>query len=256
MNLVVNARDALPRGGNLLLETSACVLDEAYARDHVGVEPGRHVMLAVRDDGIGMDEATQTRIFEPFFTTKGPGKGTGLGLSTVFGIVKQCGGHIWLYSEPGFGTTFKVYLPRATKGAVRTALPVAPARRDGTETILLAEDHEQVRAVATGILERAGYRVLSVAAPELALRLLDEHGEGIHLLLTDVVMPAMNGRELAERVRARWPAMPVLFMSGYTDDVIVRHGELDPRAFFVEKPLTADRLLHKVREALDGGLTP
>ncbi|MBL8719911.1 MAG: response regulator [Myxococcales bacterium] len=253
MNLVVNARDALPKGGHLVLETSVCTLDEAYARDHVGVEPGRYLMLAVRDDGVGMDEATQSRIFEPFFTTKGPGKGTGLGLSTVFGIVQQCGGHIWLYSEPDLGTTFKVYLPRATAGVVATAPPIDPGLRGGTETILVTEDHEQVRAVAREILERAGYQVLSAAGPEEALRLVDEHGGVIDLLLTDVVMPGMNGRELADRVHARWPALRVLFMSGYTDDVVLRHGALDTRALFIEKPLTADGLLRKVRGALDSG---
>ncbi|MFZ5889549.1 MAG: ATP-binding protein [Myxococcota bacterium] len=254
MNLVVNARDALPRGGRLTIQTAAVDLDEGYAREHAGVTPGPHVMLAVSDSGVGMDAATQARIFEPFFTTKDHGKGTGLGLSTVFGIVKRSGGHIWLYSELGQGTTFKLYFPRveAAPAASAEATPreIAPQAR-GRETILVAEDQAQVRAVALSILQRAGYHVLEAASPGEALLICERHPVPIHLLLTDVVMPRMNGRELAQRVQAFQRGIKVLFMSGYTDDVILQHGVLDSRACFIEKPLTPHRLLQKVRDVLD-----
>ncbi|MBL8684640.1 MAG: response regulator [Myxococcales bacterium] len=253
MNLVVNARDAMPNGGKLLIETANVRLDEAYASERAEVRPGDYVLIAISDTGLGMDRATQARCFEPFFTTKERGKGTGLGLSTVFGIVKQSGGHVAVYSEPNHGTTFKVYLP-IVEGELRPlakqALPVALGR--GTETILLVEDESAVRAVAAAILKRAGYRVLDVGTPTNGLTLCELYPEEIHLLLTDVVMPEMNGRELAARVRQRRANCKVLFMSGYTDNVILQHAVLEPGAAFLQKPLTPEALSKKVREVLDG----
>jgi len=251
MNLVVNARDAMPTGGKLTMQTGNVVLDEAYAREHLGVTPGPHVMLAVTDTGTGMDQATQARIFEPFFTTKEKGKGTGIGLSTVFGIVQQSGGHVWVYSEPGRGTTFKIYLPRvdAAVEAVRAIEP--PATLRGSETILLAEDDDQVRAVALGILRKRGYRVIEARNAGEALRQSEKHAGTIHLLLSDVVMPEMSGPELGRRLASARPDMKVLCMSGYTDDSIVRHGVLEAGIAYLQKPLTADALTTKVREVLE-----
>ena len=251
MNLVVNARDAMPTGGKLTMQTGNVVLDEAYAREHLGVTPGPHVMLAVTDTGTGMDQATQARIFEPFFTTKEKGKGTGIGLSTVFGIVQQSGDHVWVYSEPGRGTTFKIYLPRvdAAVEAVRAIEP--PATLRGSETILLAEDDDQVRAVALGILRKRGYRVIEARNAGEALRQSEKHAGTIHLLLSDVVMPEMSGPELGRRLASARPDMKVLCMSGYTDDSIVRHGVLEAGIAYLQKPLTADALTTKVREVLE-----
>ena len=251
LNLVVNARDAMPQGGKLTVACSVVDLDEEYARVHVGVTPGSYVVLSVNDTGVGMSKATQARAFEPFFTTKEQGKGTGLGLSTVFGIVKQSGGHIWLYSEPGIGTTFKIYLPRVA-GAVDPSrdvshLPVV----GGHETILLIEDEDQVRNVAMAILRQLGYRVLDASTPERALALCVEYKGQIDLLLTDVVMPRLSGREVADRVSILRPGLPVLFMSGYTDDAVLQHGVLDAGMAFVQKPLTPTVLARKVREVLD-----
>ena len=255
MNLVVNARDAMPTGGQLSIETGNVELDSDYAREHWGVTPGPHVMLAVSDTGVGMDQATQSRIFEPFFTTKEVGKGTGLGLSTVFGIAQQSGGSVWVYSEPGAGTTFKVYFPRveADLEIARPPAPV-PATRRGSETILLVEDQEQVRAVAASILRRNGYRVILAPSAGDALLLAEKHRGDIHLLLTDVVMPQISGVELARRIAPLRPELKVLFMSGYTDDSIVRHGVLDGRMAFLEKPFTPESLTRKLREILTSGV--
>jgi nitrogen-specific signal transduction histidine kinase/ActR/RegA family two-component response regulator len=252
MNLVVNARDAMPRGGKLTIETANVDLDETYGGGHIGVKPGQYVMLAVSDSGVGMDKATQARVFEPFFTTKEYGKGTGLGLSTVFGIVKQSGGSVWLYSEPGAGATFKIYLPRAEGVAEIGRPPAVPTQSlRGIETILLAEDEEQVRTVLVSILRMMGYQVLEARTPAEALKIAETHPKRIDLLLTDVVMPGMNGRELAERVLTMREGLRVLFMSGYTDDVILHHGVLEAGVPFLQKPITPDSLTRKVRQVLD-----
>jgi signal transduction histidine kinase len=252
MNLAVNARDAMPRGGRLTLETSNVELDAAYARKHVGVQPGPHIMLALSDTGVGMDPATQARIFEPFFTTKGPGKGTGLGLAMVYGIVKQSGGNIWVYSEPGQGTTFKIYLPQIEdpidEAHERSTL-AAPCH--GRETLLVVEDEDGVRDLVRDILQAAGYTVLEARHGAEALEVSERHVGPIHLLLTDVVMPEMNGRELAQRLAVLRPATKVLFMSGYTANAVVHHGVLDPDTEFLPKPITAAVLTRKVREILD-----
>ena len=252
MNLVVNARDAMPTGGKLTIETSNVNLDEGYARDHIEVTAGPHVMIAVSDSGCGMDQATQARVFEPFFTTKEVGKGTGLGLSTVFGIVKQSGGSIQVYSEPGNGTTFKIFLPSA-EGTVVLPVVASPdaLEQRGTETILLVEDEDQVRAVASGILKRYGYHVIAARSSGEALLLSEKHPVNIALLLTDVVMPTMNGRELADRIRLMRPGIRILYMSGYTDNVIVHHGVLNSGAAFLQKPFTPESLARSVRQVLD-----
>jgi len=250
MNLVVNARDAMPDGGRISIRTEAVELDEELAGSRLEVSPGPYVMLSVSDTGSGMDKETQARIFEPFFTTKELGKGTGLGLSTAFGIVKQSGGSIWLYSEPGAGTTFKIYLPRVADGTKAPSVTAAELPR-GDETILLVEDEEQVRVVAASILRRAGYSVLAAASPGEAISIAETAEKPIDLLVTDVIMPKMNGRLLAERLVAGQPGIKVLFMSGYTDDAIIRHGVLEPGTSFLEKPFTPLAFALKVREALD-----
>lgn len=252
MNLVVNARDAMPTGGKLTIETANADLDEAYRQTHAPVQPGRYVMISVTDTGTGMDRRTQARIFEPFFTTKELGKGTGLGLAVVYGVVKQSEGYIWVYSELGGGTTFKIYFPRIDE-------PVPSLQTDrgkaqlvcGSETILLAEDADALRDLTCAMLEQNGYTVLAAENGKEAIRIAERQDRPIHLLLTDVVMPGMSGRELANNLAAKHPDMRVLYMSGYTSDSIVRHGVLEPGISFIEKPFSQEALMHKLREVLD-----
>jgi hypothetical protein len=251
MNLAVNARDAMPRGGRLTIETANVELDEEYARKHITVQAGSYVLLAVSDSGVGMDEATQARIFEPFFTTKEAGRGTGLGLATVYGIVKQSGGNVWVYSEMGRGTTFKIYFPRVNMPlAAPRASEAAPAP-GGNETLLVVEDAEAMRRMSCEFLASRGYTVLEAKDGPEALALAEQHPQ-IHMLITDLVMPGMNGRELAQQLCARNPQFRVLYVSGYTGDAVVRLGILEGAAAFLQKPFTLHGLACKVREILDG----
>jgi two-component system cell cycle sensor histidine kinase/response regulator CckA len=255
LNLAVNARDAMPDGGRLTVETRNCTLDEAYTEQHPEVAPGPYVMLAVTDTGHGMDLSTQSRIFEPFFTTKEQGKGTGLGLAVIYGIIKQAGGHVWVYSEPGKGTTFKVFLPRATGEDELAAEPESAdvASLAGSETLLVVEDEPVVRSLAVRALVEQGYRVLQAADGASALAAARTYDDDIHLLVTDVVMPGMNGRELADRLSAERPGLRVLYVSGYTDHAVVRHGVLEEGIAFLSKPFDLRDLTRTVREVLDSG---
>jgi CheY-like chemotaxis protein len=241
LNLAINARDAMPEGGTLLLELTDVVLDESSAREHVDAVSGPYVLLAVSDTGVGMDAATAARVFEPFFTTKSKDQGTGLGLSTVHGIVKQSGGSIWVYSEPGRGSTFKVYLPRVDAPVDLAAPEEATDLRKGSETVLIAEDEHGVRRLAQRILEQHGYRVLTAATPREAVDIAAVHGFPIHLLLTDVVLPEMSGKVLAEQLASTRAGLRVLYMSGYTDDAIVRAGPIGPRNGFHSEAFHAQR---------------
>jgi PAS domain S-box-containing protein len=253
LNLAVNARDAMPHGGTLTMQTANVELDEEYAAHHSEASPGPHVMLSVGDTGHGMDAETLSHLFEPFFTTKPVGTGTGLGLATVYGIVKQSGGSIWIYSEPDKGTTFKIYFPReeaALSEEDASRRPAVPAA-EGTETILIAEDEPSLRALSARILEKYGYEVITAESATDALRIVGRNGRRFDLLLTDLIMPELNGAALAERVQQLVPGIRVLFMSGYADDVVTKNGVLQPGAPFLEKPFTANELAAKVRELLD-----
>ena len=253
MNLAVNARDAMPNGGGMTIETSNVELDEAYARGHVQVTPGSYVMLALTDTGCGMDSSTQAHIFEPFFTTKDPGKGTGLGLATVYGIVKQHGGNIWVYSEPGQGTAFKIYLPRVETGAAKIEPHrVAAPELRGSETILVVEDEQAVRSLMVRMLRSMGYWVLEASRADEALMVCLRHKGPVHLLLTDVVMPQKSGRDLIDQLRPLRPAIKVLFTSGYTEEALHRKV-LERDAAFIPKPFSEESLARKVRDVLDEG---
>lgn len=248
MNLIVNARDAMPHGGKLTIETANVEFDEVYSRAHVPCQPGHYVMIAVSDTGTGMDRETQRHIFEPFFTTKESGKGTGLGLATVYGIVKQSGGFVWVYSEEGVGTTFKIYFPRVLEQVQALVVNrVDPGELRGTETILVAEDEEALRLLICEALQQYGYNVLEAADGQDAVRLSERYALPIHLLIADVVMPQMSGRKLAERITAARPGVGVLYISGYTDEAIVRHGVLDPNTAFLQKPFSPGTLARRVR---------
>jgi PAS domain S-box-containing protein len=251
MNLVVNARDAMPRGGKLTITTGNAELDEVYVRQHPAGVPGSYVMLGVSDTGCGMDRETQTRIFEPFYTTKELGKGTGLGLSTVYGVVKQSGGHIWVYSELGLGTTFKIYLPRIGQ-VMATSYPDKRCKETGRgwETILLVEDEQPLRELAHELLGDSGYTVLEAANGADAIQIAEQHREPIHLLLTDVVMPGIDGPKVAECITRIHRGIKVLYVSGYTDDAIAQHGILDSGVALLQKPFTKESLTSKVREVL------
>ena len=256
MNLVVNAKDAMPKGGTITLRTSDIRLDAEARREYGSIRPGPYVMISVSDTGCGMDSETQSRVFEPFFTTKEKGKGTGLGLSTVYGIIKQISGYVFVQSEPGRGSTFTIYLPRVEEAAESNARPQGDARAvGGNETILLVEDEESVRQLVSETLTAKGYRVLEAERGEAALKMASEAKEPIHLLITDVIMPGIGGRELAQKLCASAPALKVLFLSGYTEDAIVHEGVLEPGTAFLQKPFTLQVLVRKVKETLSSATT-
>jgi two-component system, cell cycle sensor histidine kinase and response regulator CckA len=251
-NLVVNARDAMPEGGKLTIETQNVVLDESYSNDHPDTDTGEYVMLAVSDTGIGMDKETLSHLFEPFFTTKPKGSGTGLGLSTCYGIVKQNNGGIWVYSEPGKGTTVKVYFPKIEDiNPQQENVYSHETILEGTETVLVAEDDAGIRTMITRHLTAAGYRVLSASNGDEALSLVNKTGESIHLLITDVIMPLMGGKALADRLTVIYPGLRILFMSGYTDNSIVHHGVLETGIKFIQKPFSMVEFMRKIREVLE-----
>jgi CheY-like chemotaxis protein len=251
MNLAVNARDAMPQGGKLTIETANVEIDDTYVQQHPSAKPGPYVMLSVSDTGVGIDKEIQSRIFEPFFSTKELGKGTGLGLSTVFGIVKQSGGSIGVYSEPGHGTTFKIYFPRYEEAPVVIRKAEAKPVRGGSETILLVDDAAPLRGLTRRLLEDCGYTVLESGNPAEALRIAGQHKGPLPLLITDVMMPGFSGPVLAERLVATRPETRVLYSSGYADDTVFKHGMIGPDSAFLEKPFTRDDLVRKVRELLD-----
>jgi PAS domain S-box-containing protein len=251
MNLAVNARDAMPQGGKITIETANVEIDETYVQQHPSAKPGPYVMLSVSDTGVGIDKEIQSRIFEPFFSTKDIGKGTGLGLSTVFGIVKQSGGSIGVYSELGHGTTFKIYFPRYEEAPMVIRKEEAKPLRGGSETILLVDDAAPLRGLTRRLLEDCGYTVLDSGDPAEALRIAGQHKGPLPLLITDVMMPGFSGPVLAERLVATRPETRVLYSSGYADDAVLKHGMLGPDSAFLEKPFTRDDLVRKVRELLD-----
>jgi CheY-like chemotaxis protein len=251
VNLAVNARDAMPDGGKVTIGTANVDLDEGFAQAHLGSVPGSYAMLAVTDTGQGMDASVRAHLFEPFFTTKEVGKGTGLGLATVYGIVKQSGGYISVYSEPGRGSSFKIYLPRIETPAEVPASTQKGGPAPGSETVLVVEDEPAVLTLSRRALEAQGYVVLAASDAAAALRVVERHGGTIHLLLTDVVMPGLSGRELADRLVAQRPGIRVLYMSGYPGDAVVQHGTLPPGSAFLQKPFSPDGLARKVRDVLD-----
>jgi len=253
MNLVVNARDAMPNGGRITIETANVELDEDYVHSHAGARAGPHVMLAVSDTGEGITSEVLPHIFEPFFTTKEVGKGTGLGLSTVYGIVRQSGGNVWVYSQPGRGTTFKVYLPRVDEPSAVSTEKSQRAASSGAETVLLVEDEPALRDLIKIALTGSGFTVLDVGNPVDAITLCKNHSAPLHLLLTDVIMPGMDGPSLAKLVLEQRPDIKVLYMSGYATNFIMHDGVVDPGTNFLEKPFHPRALLNKVREVLDGG---
>jgi CheY-like chemotaxis protein len=252
VNLAVNARDAMPQGGNLAIQTTNRILDESFARAHMGAAAGPHVMLAVSDTGEGIEPEILAHVFEPFFTTKEEGKGTGLGLATVYGIVKQNGGSIWAYSKPGQGSTFKIYLPRSDEPVPQAGQTTPHSKSTaGSETVLVVEDEQGVRSFVCNALAAQGYKVLEAHSPLSAISTVERYAQPIHMLLTDVVMPQMSGKVLANHLAALHPEATVLSMSGYTDDAIIRHGILEANVFLLQKPFSACGLLQKVREVLD-----
>jgi CheY-like chemotaxis protein len=251
MNLALNGRDAMPSGGSLAITTANVILDAAFVAEHPGATVGPHVMIAVTDTGTGIDAVVKARLFEPFYTTKGPGKGTGLGLAMVFGIVKQSGGSIWVESQIGAGSTFTVYLPATDQPCPDEECPHKAVVSAGTETILVVEDQDEVRRLVCKVLHRSGYRVLVASAPDEALRVLASSSTPVSLLLTDVIMPKMSGRELARICHAQCPELRVLYMSGYTNDAVGQDGLLERGLAFIQKPFAGPVLLQRVRAVLD-----